>query len=244
MMRIAVAILSVALWGCSDRNPHRSGTIDGPLSGDRAIPTRASGGERLADVGNEGLRVLIAPSFGRYAYYFSLRRQPTGCIARARLPHDVSAEARACGASRVHVRRIDQFDRTVAASHFFLPPEESDAFFEELDLRLSRWKGSNYGGTDGTGIEVERVSAGRVTSMSSNASAAHPDNPAAQVSGDLHRILLAYDPSGFAPRSYNWDVREAGDTEDPCNNQALATPLDRGFGIGNSDCDAAKRWPS
>lgn len=241
-MRAAVLILSLALWGCGDRNPHRSGTIDGPLSGNHAIPERASGGETLADLGPDGVRVLIAPTFGRYAYYLSLRRLPAGCLPRDRRPDDGSADGRACGPSRVDVRRIDQFDKSVATARLFLPPEESDALFDTLDARLGRWRGSNSGGTDGTGIDLERVRDGRVTSLSSNVYAG-PEHPAALLSRDLHRILLAYGPDGFAPRSYDWNVRQPGDNRDPCNDPALATPLDRGFGLGNSDCDAAKRWP-
>ncbi|MBX3594663.1 hypothetical protein [Sphingomonas sp.] len=190
----------------------------------------------------DGVRVLIAPTFGRYAFYLSLLRLPTGCPPRDRRPDDSSADSRACGPSRVDVRRIDQFDKSVATSRLFLPPEESDTLFATLDTRLTRWRGSNLGGTDGTGIALERVRDGRVTSMSSNISAG-ADNPAVMLSGDLHRILLAYGPDGFPPRSWDWNVRQPGDERDPCNEPALATPLERGFGLGDSDCDAAKRWP-
>ncbi|MCR5869982.1 hypothetical protein LRS12_04025 [Sphingomonas sp. J344] len=240
-MRAAIFALALTATGCSDRDPHRSGTIDGPLSGSHAISERASGGETLAGVGQEGLRVLIAPSFGRYAYYLSLRRLPKGCVTPDDPPKE-SSVGRICGPSRIDVRRFDQFDRTVTTARFFLPPWETHHLLEELDARLDGWSGRNSGGTDGTWVKLERVRNGQVTSMSSN-DLPDPGNPAAQLSGDLLRILLSYGPSGFAPRSGSWDVRAPGESAGPCDVTDLATPLDRGFGSGNSDCDATKRWP-
>lgn len=244
-MRSAPIALAIALAGCSSggKDAYFRGTIDGPLAGDRAIPSGLSGGEKLSDLGAEGLRALVRPTFGRYAYYLSFQRLPPGCLPRDRLRSDGSNRSQACGTTRVRVRRTDQFDHSAATAGFFLPVEESDDLFEELDARLARWHGINFGGTDGTGVDVERVRDGRATSMSSNASPSRDrDNPAAQLRGDMLRILLAYGPAGFAPRSGSWDVRPPQDDGDPCNNPALAEPLDRGFGTGNSDCDAAARW--
>ncbi len=242
-MRAAVLILSLALWGCGDRNPHRSGTIDGPLRGDYAISRQASGGETLAALGQDGLRVQIAPSFGRYSYYVAVRQLPAGCLPRVRRPGDGSADARGCGPARVDVRRIDQTNRTIATAHFFLPPEEGEMLLERLDARLDRWTGDNSGGTDGTGIDIERVRAGRTTSMSSNSYSDDPGNPAVPLSIELHRALLAYGPRGFAPRSWDWHVARDDELGVPCEALDLAKPLDRGFGVGDSQCDAAKRWP-
>jgi hypothetical protein len=242
-MRAAILILGLALYGCSDRDPHRSGTVAGPLRGDYAISSQASGGETLAALGQDGLRVSIAPSFGRYHYYLSLRPLPAGCIPRDRLPDNGSGDGRGCGPVRVDVRRIDQTDQSIAAVRFLLPPEEGEMLLSRLDARLERWRGNNFGMLDGTGVDIERVRDGRTTSMSSNAYAIDPGNPVPQLSTDLQRVLLAYGPTGFAPRESGWHVRDDPAREDPCNRPGFATPLDRGFGAGNSDCDAAKRWP-
>ena len=229
--------------GCGDRNPHRSGTVEGPLRGDRAISLQASGGETLSAFGQDGLRVLIEPSFGRYSYYLSLRQLPAGCVPRARRPHDGSADARGCGPARVDVRRIDQTNASIATARFFLPPEEGDMLLERLDAQLARWNGDNSGGTDGTGIDFERVRDGRTTSMSSNSYSDDPGNPAVALAIDLHRALLAYGPRGLAPRSWDWHVARDDESGGPCETLDLATPLDQGFGVGDSPCDAAKRWP-
>ncbi|MEG3182211.1 hypothetical protein [Sphingomonas sp. LT1P40] len=246
MMRLAPLLLALFLTACSDecRRGSGCGVSDGPLASDFAIKPTLAGGDKLSNLGTEGLRVLIAPTFGRYAYYMSLRRLPSGCLPRDRRKGDGSDDRRACGTTQVGVRRTDQFDQSVATAAFFLPVEESDALFEELDTDLSRWTGPNWGGTDGTSVDIERVRNGRVKSMSSNASPPEDSgNPAAALRGDLLRILLAYGPSGFTPRSSDWHVRRADELDDPCNDPALAQPLDRGFGVGNSDCDAKARWP-
>ena len=241
-MRVAIIILGFALYGCGDRDPHRSGTVAGPLRGDYAISRQASGGETLTAFGQDGLRVLIAPSFGRYHYYLSLRQLPSGCLPRDRLPDDGSADGCSCGPARVDVRRIDQTDRRIATARFVVPPEEGELLLARLNAPLERWHGENFSTLDGTVVAIERVRAGQTMSMSSNTYATDPANPAPQLSTDLHRILLAYGPTGFAPRSGDWHVPHDPIGEDPCNDPALATPLDRGFGVGDSDCDAAKRW--
>ena len=240
MRQVAIGV-TLLLAACSDRSAE---IAEGPLAGDAAIPADVAGGERLADLGAEGLRVLIQPSFGRYQYYLSLRREPQDCLPRELRRKDGSDDARACGPARIRARRIDRSDGRIQSALFFLPVEESDNLFEELDARLRSWGGANSMWTDGTSISLERVRQSRIRSMTSNQPAsADGDNPAAQLQGDLLRALLAYGPVGFAPRSADWHVRHEQDSEDPCNTPALATPLDRGFGTGDSDCDAAARWP-
>lgn len=239
-MRAAAIGVALLLASCSDRN---SKIVEGPLTGDEAIPADVAGGERLADLGTEGLRVLIEPSFGRYRYYLSLRRSPRDCLPRDIRSDDGSDAARACGPTRVRARRIDQRAGRVQVAGFFLPAEESDDLFETLDARLQTWRGTTSLWLDGTGVSLERVRQGRVRSMTSNQPASADDgNPAARLRDDLLRILLAYGPAGFAPRAGDWNVRHGQSAEDPCNDTALATPLDRGFGAGDSDCDATARW--
>jgi len=239
-MRIALLTLSVLLTACSERAAQ---VIDGPLPEDRAISLSDSGGERLATVGADGFRMLIAPSFGHYRYYLSLRRLPAGCVPRSRQRDDGADAGRGCGPALLNVRRIDQKVGQVRAATFFIPGEEAEALVEELDARLDQWRGTNARWSDGTGVALERVRNGRVRSMDTNQPAFDaPDNPAAQLKGDLHRILLAYGPGGFAPRSSDWQVRGAEPEDDPCNQPELATPLNQGFGVGDSDCDAARRW--
>lgn len=243
-MRRAALLVLLMLSGCERETASGRGVTDGPLKKEFAIKPSLAGGEKLADIGAEGLRLLIQPSFGRYAYYLSFQRLPAGCVPRDRQPDDYREVKNSCGPARVHVRRTDQRDGTASRAEFYLPPEEADDFFEALDMRMARWRGSNAGGTDGTGVDLERVRGGLVKSMSSNASpSSNIDNPAAQLKPDALRVLLAYGPSGFAPRSSNWDVSGRTDESDPCNETLLAQPLDSGFGLGNSDCDASRRWP-
>jgi hypothetical protein len=241
-MRMGAIGAILLLAACSDRNAE---ITEGPLNGHAAIPADVAGGEQLSDLGTDGLRVLIQPSFGRYHYYLSLRRLPQDCLPRELRRRDGSDSARACGPTLIRARRIDRGDRRFRDALFVLPVEESDNLFEELDARLRTWRGARSRWLDGTGISLERVGQGRVRSMTSNQPAlADGDNPAAQLQGDLLRILLAYGPAGFAPRRADWNVPLDEEAEDPCNDPALAMPLDRGFGTGNSDCDATARWPA
>ncbi len=238
----ALFALALLLAGCDRAEPPvAKGTTNGPLPDGAAI-SAASGGERLSDLGRDGFRVLIAPSFGRYRYYVSMRRLPIGCIPRARSTLDEKPSQVACGPGQFRVRRIDATSGSVDGARFVLPVDESETLVRELDARLARWSGMSLA-LDGTGFDLERVSDGRIVSISGNASSGEVDDPTTWLSHELLRILLAYGPTGFAPRSSSWHVREADDAGDPCNNPGLATPLDRGFGTGNSDCDAAKRWP-
>lgn len=245
-MRWALLTLPVVLAACSEPSAGPvDEVVDGPLSDHRAIPASDAGGETLPSIGADGFRVLIRPTFGRYRYYVSFRQLPAGCLPRARQRQDGSDGQRVCGPGQIIARRIDRSGGQVLTAKFLIPVEEAEALTEELDTRLDRWRGTDAGWTDGTDVALERVRNGRVVSMDSNQPAFDgPDNPAAQLIGDLQRTLLAYGPTGFAPRSSNWDVRMAAEAEDSCNDPGLATPLDRGFGIGNSDCEAAKRWPS
>jgi len=239
--RISLLILPVLLAACSEPGAERIGkVIEGPLSGDRAISATDSGGEPLARVGSDGFRVVIQPSFGRYRYYLSLRRLPAGCLPRARQRDDGPDRGQDCGPGRISARRIDQNDGKVRTAEFFVPGEEVDALVGDLDARLTRWRGTDTVTFDGTRVSLERVRNRSVRSVDTNND--EPDNPASQLRRDLHRILLAYGPTGFAPRSTDWSVRSVAE-RDSCNNPELATPLDRGFGVGDSDCDAAKRWP-
>lgn len=240
-MRWTLLILPVLLAACSEPSAEViDKVIDGPLSGDRAISASDAGGGQLSSVGSDGFRVLIEPSFGRYRYYLSFRQLPSGCLLRARQRRDGSDSGRVCGPGRIHVRRIDQNDGQVLTAEFFIPGEEADTLLEDLDARLTRWRGTDTLTYDGTGVSLERVRNGSVISIDTNH--VGPDNPASQLLGDLQRILLAYGPSGFAPRSGNWSVRSAEPEDDLCNHPELATPLNRGFGVGDSDCDASKRW--
>ena len=245
-MRLATLALALVASGSAAQerryDPQLEGTLPRPLSGRLAISSEASGGEKLSDLGREGLRVLIKPSFGRYAYYVTLRWLPEGCIPRDRVKRDGSDRARMCQASHVRARRIDATSGTTVLAQFHVPREDGDAVLEQLDARLARWEGPNFVSTDGTGVSLERVRDGQIRSMSSNGSPQFDvNNPAAQLRGDLLRILLAYGPAGFAPRAEDWHVDRPGEDWGGCS-PGLAQPLDRGFGAGNSDCDAAKRW--
>lgn len=246
MRLAAIALALVATGGDAQErryDPQLEGTVTVALSGRLAISSAASGGEKLTDLGRDGLRVLIEPSFGRYAYYVALRWVPSGCIPRDRAKSDGSVRARLCQASHVRVRRIDADSGKVALAEFYATRQDGDALLEQLDARLAQWKGPNFPSTDGTGVSLERVRDGQVRSMRSNSSPSYGiDNPAAQLRGDLLRILLAYGPAGFAPRAEDWHVDRPGEDWGGCS-PGLATPLNRGFGAGDSHCDAAKRWP-
>ena len=246
MRFVALAMALTATGSAAQQwrlDPQLEGTVTAALSGRLAISSEASGGEKLSDLGREGLRVLIEPSFGRYAYYVTLRWVPAGCIPRDRAKRDGSDSARLCHASHVRARRIDAATGAIALAQFHVPREDGDAVLEQLDARLAQWKGPNFASTDGTSVSLERVRDGQVRSMSSNSSPSYGiDNPAAQLRGDLLRILLAYGPAGFAPRAEDWHVDRPGEDWGACR-PGLAAPLDRGFGTGDSDCDAAKRWP-
>ncbi|MBA4760222.1 hypothetical protein [Sphingomonas sp.] len=247
MMRLGAIALALVATGSDAQerryDPQLEGTVTVALSGRLAIPSAASGGETLADLGQDGLRVLIEPSFGRYAYYVTLRWVPSGCIPRDRARPTGADGARMCRAAHVHVRRNDAASGATALARFHIPREDGDAVLEQLDARLARWQGPNFASTDGTGVSLERVRAGHVRSMRSNSSPQYDiGNPAAQLRGDLLRILLAYGPAGFAPRAEDWHVDPPGADWGGCS-PGLAAPLDRGFGAGNSGCDAAKHWP-
>ena len=123
---------------------------------------------------------------------------------------------------------------------FALPEEDFRTLMESFDANTRGWHGERSGWTDGTGIAVERVRDGVVTSMDSNSQGWSQRNPAVRLLGDVQRLALAYGPSGTVPRSYSWHVQSR--IEYPCADIGLNTPDPDGFGIGNDLCGQALAW--
>lgn len=117
---------------------------------------------------------------------------------------------------------------------FVVPEEDFRDVIHAFDRAASHWRGDNVMVCDGTSIDIERVHAGTVSSMSTNAlHAMSPGNPGAQLLPDVQRLVLAYGPSGVAPRSYDWTV--ASDAGHACT-AGLASADPDGVGTGDDAC--------
>jgi hypothetical protein len=237
----------LALAGCNWwpeqlGGPHRSDAIvRAPLSAQRLHEYGWNNYPPLATLGPEGLRIFIAPSFGAYRYLVDFAPRPRGCYM---IPADGNVDDerwRNSGCRFVAVRLIrmenasDQPNPPQAQSWRFIVPEED---FREVvgafDRAAARWQGDDAIVCDGTAVHVERVHAGWVTSISTNEDRwMAPSNPGALLLPDIQRLVLAYGPSGVAPRSYDWTV--SPDHDSACT-AGLNTPDPDGVGAGDDAC--------
>lgn len=204
-MRAAAVLLALALAGCSPEPKPADFAVEGvragPLAADDAINAQLSGGEKISDLGCNGLRAVVDPFDGPYSYYLSVRSN-VGCRARAGVQ-----SADVCDETRVQVRRVTRTGQVDASANFLIPANEGRRLFSDLDWRIAHWKGSNIPDLDGTSIRFERVLDGKIWSMWSNAEPSQDrTNPASLLLADLLRILRVYGPSGFAPDRPGWHV--------------------------------------
>jgi hypothetical protein len=237
-------LLPLVLAGCDWwpeqlGGPHRpDALVRAPLSVERLHDSGWNDYPPLSSLGPEGLRVFIAPSFGAYRYLIDFAPRPRGCnMIRAGASLDVSEFRNLCSFVAARLIRMSN-DRTSLSQaqtwRFIVPEEDFRDAIGAFDRAAAHWWGDNVIICDGTSVEIERVHAGAVTSMSTNAIRGDsPSNPGAILLPDVQRLVLAYGPSGAVPRSYDWTV--SFDPASACRSD-LNTPDPDGVGAGDDAC--------
>lgn len=196
--------------------------------------------EPLASLGRNGMRVSISPSFGLYHFVVDFIPQPLDCY----LPTDPFDQDRyereGCGMIAVRYTffgRDEAPEPRVRRFNFHVPEEEYRDAVAEFDRLARRWHGGSDGVLDGTSVGVEQFRDGRLRSMETNAPIGfEPNNPAAHLLPNVHRLLLAYGPAGAVPRRSGFTVEPREQTEYPCMGQTFAEPDPDGFGAGQDPC--------
>ena len=242
MRALGLLIVLLATTGC-DRWPEQLGgqppadaIIQGPLhqSGWNNYPP-------LSSLGPEGLRVFIEPSFGEYRYLVDFAPLPRGCYMIPAGGDVDEGRWRRSGCAMVAARLIRMPNGDAQPGipqaqtwRFVVPEEDFRDIIHAFDRAASHWRGDDVIVCDGTGVGIERVHAGAISSMWTNAMRDNsPGNPGAQLLPDVQRLVLAYGPSGVAPRSYDWTV--SSDLGHACS-AGLASPDPDGVGAGNDGC--------
>jgi hypothetical protein len=214
----------------------RSGRIaDGPLA-EKLHPRL----EPLETLGRNGMRVSIAPSFGLHVFVVDFIPQPLGCYLPGPDLDEERYRREGCGLIAVRYTIIggaEAPEPRLRRFRFHVPEEEYRALVQDYDRLAARWSGSSGGVLDGTSVGIEQWREGRLRSMESNAPILfEPGNPAARALLDVHRLLLAYGPSGAVPRSSSFTIEPQSEADYPCMGQTFATPDPDGFGAGEDPC--------
>lgn len=239
----AVALL---LTGCNGQNGRNADDIvfQGTLveaCGEDCLFWSETDEDRRAQ-GADGLRVYIEPSFGEFDYRFEIVPQPQGCITI--WPDEDFAENKDyCGHYLVRMRKqVSRNSRSVAQAQFedfrfVLPQEDARQLLGVSDRLAQAWVGGRSGTLDGTSIAFELTKRGKTRSMISNESLdTDHRNPAAWIGAEMHRLALAYGPTGQIPRRYDWHSNLHGDPRFACNDPGQNTPDPDGFGVGHDAC--------
>ncbi len=216
--------------------PERTGRYaSGPLD-DLYVVERAK--LKLASLMQDGaMRLQIAPSFGRYDYVLDFTPQPVGCLMMWRDRDFDDAEVkRRCGIIAVRVWRSasDNADsqRPAESRAFYVPEDDYRDVMQSFNSRLTGWRGRRSGMMDGTWVGLEQFYKGKMGSMTANVGEMPADNPLSQLARDAQRLAMAYGPSGFFPRSYDWHSN--ADPSAPCWSGLAGVDQD---GMG-ADADA------
>ena len=187
------------------------------------------------------IRLQIAPAFGRYDYVLDFTPRPANCLMLWRDRDFDDAEIkRRCDIIAVRVWRSasENEDNQEAAESraFYVPEEDYRDVIQSFNSRLKSWRGRRLGMTDGTWVGLEQSHKGRIGSMTANAGEMPSDNPLSQLTRDAHRLVLAYGPTNFFPRSYDW--HSIADPSAPCWGK-LAGVDPNGMGEGDDACAAS-----
>ncbi len=246
-MRLILPILLVLGLAACERQ-HMPGwlpeAIGGPIRHDKLfdgplrLPVIENGARRgmppLESLRPNGIRVSIAPTFGDQAFIVDFVPQPLNCylpddgnFVETRWPHE------GCAYIRVDYSIIDQRDdRAPAQRHRFIIPEEAfRVAVIEFNGLAEQWRGSHQGWTDGTMVGIEQYRGGRLRSIESNAPYSHP---VAAFTHQVHRLLLAFAPTGTVPRSYDFTIETLA--EYPCQGTSFNVADADGFGVGDDPC--------
>ena len=243
MRRAALAGLAMLLMGA-----------DAPDEAREPYPTLASL-PPLSSLGDNGLRVIIAPSRAFYAYAVDFRPPPKNCVT----PGSDRPDALLCRNVRVSYHIVlrqgePKPDRSGRWS-FHIPEYEYAPLEAGIDLRLDRWNErkaiADVAGpdaivlmADGTATGVIRVKDGKVRFMSNNlGDATALGNPAAFARSEVQRLLALHGPSGKVPRRADWTV-SGGLVVDPCPRDDFAEPDPDGFEVGEDACTQAPKAKS
>ncbi|HZF95605.1 MAG TPA: hypothetical protein VEZ20_12130 [Allosphingosinicella sp.] len=243
-MRVRTALLiacAALLAGCERREmpgwwPEALG---GPIPHDRLADAPLAEKlhpnlEPLATLGRSGMRVSISPSFGVYHFVVDFLPRPHDCDLAARTEGDGCGEV---VARYTVIGRDEAPPPAVRRFNFHVPEEEYREAVAAFDRLAERWRGSRTGLLDGTSIGIEQFRGGRLRSMRSNSSAHfEPDSPSAALAVHVHRLLLAYGPTGAVPRNAGFTVEPRDDDDYPCMAQTFDTPDPDGLGAGADAC--------
>jgi len=158
--------------------------------------------------------------------------RPAGC----ELPKSWSEPEpvpRWCEVAEIHYVVIPPHRPNDARHYRFIVPIEDFAdIAKDFATLASRWRGGEGGMLDGTSITVEAWREGHLRSIMTNET--QPDNPAAMTALGVHRMLLAYAPSGTVPRARSFDIADDGSY--PCQTPGFATSDPDGLGVGDDAC--------
>lgn len=239
-------VLALILTGCNEPKARdaANGMFEGTLAeacGEDCLFWSETDNERGVQ-GTDSLRAYIEPSFGEFSYRFEIVPQPQGCITI--WPDEKFAEDQSyCAHYLVRMRKqVSQNGQPRTVSEFedfrfILPQEDARELLGVADRLAQDWTGDRSFALDGTTIGFELTKRGKTRSMISNGSL-HDDhrNPAAWVGAELHRLALAYGPTGQIPRSYDWHSFTDQDGRFACNSRGLNVPDPDGFGTGDDAC--------
>lgn len=222
--------------------PKRTGYyVDGPLK-DAYVVERAK--LKLPALTQDGaMRLQVAPSFGLHDYVLDFTPQPAGCLMmwNIRDLHEADIKRR-CQIIAARIWRSASENRgttmPVESRVFYLPPGDYQDVLQSFNKRLEGWKGFDGLTVDGTWIGFEQVHGNRLGSMTDNASESPAENPLPQLARDVQRLVLAYGPAGFFPRSYEW--HSIADSENPCSGGLAGTDPDS-MGAGDDACATSLR---
>lgn len=239
-------VLALVLTGCNKQKARDAGdgVFEGTLAeacGEDCLFWSETDDERRVQ-GTDGLRAYIKPSFGDFSYRFEIVPQPQGCIT-IWPDEQISEDKNYCAHYLVRLRKqVSQNGQPRTASQFedfrfILPQEDARELLGVADRLAQDWTGGRSFTLDGTSIGFELTKRGKTRSMISNEPLdTDHRNPAAWVGAELHRLALAYGPTGQIPRRYDWHSSDSDDGRFPCNNPGLNVPDPDGFGTGDDAC--------